>query len=184
MTEISSFLEPPADPVIAPNGHVDEGEQTLPRVDPARGVFITSRGDEIELSSKPISSLMLERLTNDGKPKIPMVEVTLMGKHRQLEPHPDDPGYKALLEEWTLESRMKTMRYVFIMGVKGQPPQDFMDEQRPFFPNATDSDFKYLWVASRLPDDDIDTFIEAVIGRTTPTQKGLAQSADSFQHQD
>lgn len=153
-------------------------EQKLPGIDPARGVFITSRGEEVELSGKPVSALMLERLANEGKPKIPMVEVTLMGKHKQLEAHPNDPSYQALLEEWSMESKMKTMRYLFIMGVKGQPPEDFIAEQREFFPNATANDFKYLWVASLIPDEDIDVFMEAVIGRSIPTAKGLEQSAN------
>ena len=179
MTEISSFLEPPADPVIAPNGHVDDGEQQpLPRVDPARGVFITSRGDEIELSNKLISNFIIERIRNGGKPKIPMVEVTLMGKHKQLEPHPDDPGYQALLAEWNEESGQKLMRYICVVGAKGQAPQDFIDEHREYFPDAKDNDWKYLWVISRLPDDDVSEFTEAVLGRTVPTAKGLEESAN------
>ena len=129
---------------LPPNGHglvetpaseappVDESG-TGARVDPERGVFITSRGDEIELSGKRISALMLERLAADGKPKIPLVEVTLMGKHKQLEANPDHPGYQALLKEWEEDSRSKAVRYTYVMGIKGTPPEEFIAEQREFF---------------------------------------------------
>lgn len=177
MTEISSFLDQPGEIPASENGHVAD-VPSLPRVDPARGVFITSRGDEIELSNKPISGLIIDRLQTDGKPKIPMVEVTLLGKHKQLEAHPDDPGYKALLEEWADDCNRKLVRYICIMGVKGQPPQEFIDEQREFFPSATANDWKYLWVISRIPDEDISEFTEALIGRSIPTAKGLEQSAN------
>lgn len=160
------------------NGH-QEPEKGA-RVDPERGLFITSRGDEIELSGKQISSLVIDRITNEGRPRIPMVEVTLMGKHKQLEAHPQDPGYLALLEQHDADSRLTMLRYLFLMGVKGTPPQAFVDDHRPFFPDAADADMKYLWVASRIPDDDIEIFMEAVMGQAMPTRKGLDEVADSF----
>jgi hypothetical protein len=160
--------------------HYDPNGEELPRVDAARGVFITSRGEEIQLADKPISSLIVERLQQEGKPKIPMIEVNLMGKHKQLEPHVGHEGYQARLKEWEAESQIALMRYLFSVGVKGTPPQEFVDEQSQYFPGATDSEMKYLWVASMLPDDDLGAFSEAVMGRTLPTTKGIEQAADSF----
>lgn len=161
-----------------------ESETALPRVDAARGVFITSRGEEIELSDRPISSLIVQRLQSEGKPKIPMVEVTLLGKHKQLEPHPGHEGYVARLKEWEEESQLAVLRYLFVVGTKGQPPAEFVEEQRGYFPSATDSEMKYLWIASRLPDDDMGAFTEAVMGRSLPTTKGMQESADSFRGKD
>lgn len=170
------------------NGHQDEPEvvsdnapaETTPvaHVDPTRGVFITSRGDEVHLTGKRINSLVLERISNDGKPRIPMVEVTLVGKHKQLEAHPHDEGYLALLAEWEEGRRVLVLRYLFLMGVKDEPDQEFIDDQRQFFPNASAADMKYLYIASLIPDDDIDTFMEAVMGQTMATQKGLETSAN------
>lgn len=154
----------------------------LPRVDVARGIFITSRNEEIELSDRPVSSLIVERLQAEGKPKIPMIEVTILGR-KQAEPHPNHEGYKALLIEWEVESQLKLLRYLFTVGTKGQPPQAFVDEQLPFFPNATEQEMKYLWVASRLPDDDLGAFTEAVMGRSLPTPAGQQESADSFRRE-
>lgn len=183
MTEYSiplKELEAQFEPTL--NGHEDDTPH--PHVDAQRGVFITSRGTEIELSSQPVSALIVERLQAEGKPKIPMIEVTLLGKHKQLEPFPQHEGYKALLAEWEAEGQLKLMRYLFIVGTKGTPPQDFIDAQSPFFPNATEMEMKYLWVASRLPDEDMGEFVEAVMGRTLPTTKGLEESANSFRSED
>lgn len=154
--------------------------ETLPRVDAARGVFITTRGTEIELADHPVSALIVQRIQQDGKPKIPMIEVTLLGKHKQLEPHPAHEGYQARLKEWEEESQITLLRYLFVVGTKGNPPQEFISQQIEFFPNASDSELKYLWVASRLPDEDMGAFTEAVMGRSLPTAKGLDESAESF----
>lgn len=148
-------------------------------VDPARGVFVTSRKDEIMLSDKPVSALIYERLQNEGKPKIPDIEVTILGR-KAKEPHPGHPGYLARLEEWQTESQLAVLRYLFIVGTKGTPPPEFAEEHRPFFPNATDLEMKYLWIASRLPDEDMGLFTEAVMGKALVTSKGLEESADSF----
>lgn len=153
--------------------------QKLPRVDASRGVFITSRGEEIELSDKPVSALIVERLQQEGRPKIPMIEVTILGR-KQSEPHVGHEGYQARLAEWQADSQIAVMRYMFAVGTKGTPPQEFVDEQSGFFPNATAAEMKYLWVASRLPDEDMADFTEALLGRTLPTAKGLEESADSF----
>jgi len=162
------------------NAEMQPVDDSRAHVDPERGVFITSRGDEIELSGKRLSSLMLERLANEGKPKIPRVEVTLMGKHKQLEANPDHPGYIAELKEWEGDMKIRSMRYVFVMGVKGEAPKAFIEEQQDWFPNATPTDWKYLWVSSLVPDSDIDVFIEAVVGQALPTEKGMAEAASKF----
>jgi hypothetical protein len=181
MTEISDFslvLET-TEPSL--NGHEvapDQGATPVgAHVDAARGVFVTSKGNEIELSGKRISSLMLERLTNEGKPRIPMKEVLILGKHKQMEATPNDPGYLALLAEWQSDQNIKTMIYVFNIGAKGKPDPEFVEEQRAFFSDASDSTMKYLWVSSQLPDEDIDKFTEAIIGQTLPTAKGLDGAA-------
>lgn len=150
-------------------------------VDPARGVFITSKGNGIELSDKVVNALIVQRLNQQGKPKIPMVEVTLMGKHKQLEAHPNDEGYLARLAEWKEEAEMRVGIYMFNTGVKGQPPQDFVDEHAPLFPDATQAELKYLWVCSQLPYEDITSFSEALISRATPTAKGLEEVANFTQ---
>lgn len=181
MTEYAMDLNALTNPSVETNGQSDNPIAPEPEaltgkcyVDPVRGVFVTSRGDEITLSDKPVSALVVERIQAEGKPKIPMIEVSILGR-KQSEPHVGHEGYQARLKEWESESQIALMRYLFIIGTKGQPPQDFVDEQRPFFPNATDGEMKYLWVASRLPDEDMAEFTEAVMGRTLPTTKAVEQ---------
>lgn len=165
------------------NGHIESDVPTSTpqgaRVDPVRGVFITSRGEEIELADKPVSFLIVERIQNAGKPKIPLIEVTILGR-KQSEYFAGHEGYQARLKEWEEEANTALMRYLFVVGTKGQPPQEFIDEQMTFFPGATAQELKYLWIASRLPDDDLSLFTEAILGKAIPTAKGLAESADSF----
>lgn len=147
-------------------------------VDAEKGEFVTSRGNRVALSGKQITSLMLERIINEGKPKIPMAEVLILGKHKQMEARPNDPGYLALLEEWKADQNIRAMRYTFVVGTKGKPPDDFVEEQRQFFEDATDTEIKYLWVTSLIPDIDIDKFSEAILGQTLTTTKGLEEAAN------
>lgn len=156
------------------------GADVLPRVDAARGVFITSKGDEIELSNKSVSALIAQQIQSQGKPDIPKVEVLLLGKYKQLEANPQHPGYIAALAEWEEKSNLAVLRYLCVVGVKGQAPAEFVEEHAVFFPNATATEMKYLWVASRIPDDDLAAFTEAVMGQGAPTAKGLETSAAAF----
>jgi hypothetical protein len=189
MTEYDSFKNG-TDTLLMDENHSSElnegSDKATPSVssgahlDAERGVFVTSKGTEIALSGQTITSLMLERITNAGRPKIPMVEVTLLGKHKQMQANAHDPDYLALKEEWESEQRINILRYVFVVGAKGKPEPEFVEMQLQFFPTATDLDLKYLWVSSRLPDEDIDLFTEAVMGRTLTTAKGLEEAANSF----
>jgi hypothetical protein len=191
MTETNSaFPNALEAPVMSENGHSkaastpDAAPLSSAHVDPLRRVFITSRGNEIALSGKRVSALMLERLANEGKPQIPMKKVLLLGKREQLEANPNDPGYLALLAEWEANQRINSLVYVFTIGVGGKPPEDFVDEQRAFFPNISDVHMKYLWISSQLPDEDINELAEAITGQSMATQKGLEQAADSFPNKD
>lgn len=185
MVEISDFSQVLEMTEPSLNGHdLVPASDTAPagaHVDVARGVFVTSRGEDIELSGRRVSSLMLERLTNEGKPRIPMKEVLILGKHKQMEAAPNDPGYLAMLAEWESNQRISSLIYVFTLGVKGKPEEEFVEEQKAFFPNASDVMLKYLWICSRLPDEDIDKLAEAIIGQMLPTSKGLQEAANSFQ---
>jgi len=160
------------------NGHHDD--MTLPRVDTARGVIITRSGSELELSGNTITSLMIERVVNEGKPDIPMVQVTIGGKYKQLEANPNDPRYLQAFEQWQTESNRRLLRYLILRGVKCDVPESFSDEHREFFPNASDNDMKYLYVVSLVPDEDVPFFMDAVMGRTMPTASGLEEAAKSF----
>lgn len=164
------------------NGHeeavVTTASPLVAYVDVERGMFVTSRGNEIELSGKPISSFMLERFVNEDKPRIPMKEVVLLGKHKQMEATPNDPAYLALLAEWEARQNIAVMIYLFTVGVKGKPSDEFIEEYRVLFPDAKDTLMKYLWVCSQMPDDDANLLREAIMGKTLPTTEGLNEAAN------
>lgn len=168
-----------------PNGHVgesqtDQPEAKGPRVDPARGVFITASGDEIEFSDKRVSRLMLDRVRNQGKPDIPKIEVVLMGKHHQLEDNPNDQNYLVAHKAWIEAAIIRMLKYLILVKVKGQPTQEFIDENREFFPDADEKEMKYLYFANMLTEEDIAPFLEAATGHTAPTTEGIEESAKSF----
>lgn len=172
-------------PEVNLNGHepepvaIIEGEAlSLPRVDVRRGVFIASNGNELELSGKQVNALVLQMIQNQGKPGVPKIETTIGGKYKQVEDNPNDPNYQQALAEWRNESGIRVGRYLFSVGVKGQPPEAFVLEHAEFFPDASASDLKYLWVASQVPNEDIGALCEAIMSQTIPTEKGLSAAAN------
>jgi hypothetical protein len=165
------------------NGNVSpKVEENVARVDYERRVFITRDG--LELTLMPVSKLILERINanQEGKPQVPKIEVLIAGKHKRLEDNPNDPEYLRELNLWTREQQMKHMRYAFWAGIKENPPEEFVGPHREFFPNATDSEMKYLWVASLLGQDgdDIGILVEAILGQNIVTEQGLEKAMDSF----
>lgn len=167
--------------LILENGAVSAAPETTWKLDIETAVFITSNGYTLQLKRPSnITSLVLERVKQEGKPKIPMVEVTIGGKYKQLEANPNDANYQAMLEEWAVESGIRTMRYLYRLGIEADVPESFIEDRRDFFPNATDGDWKYLYIASLVPDDDIAPLTEAIISMNMPTAKGLQDAADSF----
>ncbi len=156
-------------------------EQHTWTLDTENAVFTTSNGFALQLRRPSgITSLVLERVRQQGKPKIPMVEVTIGGKYKQLEANPNDENYKALLEEWAVSSGLRTMQYIYVMGIDMTAPEEYIEAQREFFPDATPTDFKYLYIASLVPDGDIEALTEAIMGMNIPTARGLQDAADSF----
>lgn len=166
-----AVIEPPSAPAAS-------ASTSTAHVNAEKGVFVTSNGNELELSGQAISALMLERITNEGKPRIPRVEVLLLGKHKELQANPNDPGYLALLKEWEAEQSIRVMRYMFCVGVKATPSAEFAEMHRQFIPDMTDLDLKYLWVSSLVPDKDVDSFTSALLGQFGVTSKGIDEAAN------
>lgn len=159
---------------------MNEGSE--PRVDYERRVFVTRDGVELKLAR--VSAIILERLNADqsGKPKPPLVEVKIAGKHTRQESNPDDPEFKEALESWNRERSTQVVKYVFTHGVENEPPEAFLEEHREYFPEATRRDLKYLWVASLVDQvpTDVSKLVEAITGQTLVTQEGLETAMQSF----
>ncbi len=167
---------------MSDNGNVSPNVEKQARIDYERRVFITRDG--LELTFRPVSKLILERINalQNDKPQVPKVEVLLAGKHKRLEDNPNDPEYIRALNLWTREQQMKHMRYTFWAGIEENPPDEFVRQHREFFPDATDAEMKYLWVASLLGEDgdDIGMLVEGILGQNIVTEKGLEKAMDSF----
>lgn len=163
----------------------DHGEVSA-SVDYANRQYITKEG--IRLTLKPLSRLVLERLYNntDGKPKIPIIEVTIGGQFKRMEQNPEDPDYKTALDEWQSERNIGLARYLFVHGIVEDPPETFTNEYRSYSPNMGDYDIKYLWIVSLLGATDEEQMTgmkdlsEALTGQTMPTEKGMREAEESF----
>lgn len=170
---------------VSENGAVREAapEPTVKGyLDTARGVFVTRSGFELTLVRVPY--LVLERLLNDkeGRPKPPIVEVTIAGKYRNREPNPNDPDYKQALAEWDSEYQFRLFRYLFSKGLTCEVPNEFAHEHKEFFPGSSDSFIQYLFVCTLMEDDsdEIAALSNAIIGQSMPTTSGLEASAARF----
>lgn len=174
-----------AEVTVSENGAVHEAAPPQPNkgyLDTERGVFVTRSGFELALVKVPY--LVLERLLNDktGRPKPPIIEVTIAGKYKNREPNPNDPDYKQALAEWDSEYQFRLFRYLFSQGVKCEVPNEFAKEHLEFFPGASDSFMQYLFVCTLLEDDadEIAALSDAIMGQTMPTTSGLEASAQRF----
>lgn len=151
-----------------------------PALDIEARTITTTNGNVIQLSSRRLSSLMIERLQAAGRPQIPLVEVTVGGTHKTVEYHAHDPGYLAALEEWESEANGRVLRYMFVRGVNGDPDDEFIAETLEWLPAADRQELKYLWVASLVPDEDLNEFIEMLMSQYNPTVEGVDDVAAGF----
>lgn len=159
-------------------------EQPQGRVDPERGLYYARTGKVLELADKRIDLAYYEQLANEGKPSIPLIEVIIGGKHKQLEPNPNHEGYKIALEDWEYQRKIRLMRYCFAVGIKGEPDDEYVQNTLEDFPRATRREIKYLWVTSQLTPDDYGDLTTAILGRIMPTAEGMQQVANSFRRPD
>lgn len=145
-------------------------------------------GDGTRLTLLPIAKLILERLYNDqsGKPKVPIIEVTIAGQYKKNESNPEDPDYKKALDQWQSEKNIGLARYLVTHGIAESAPEEFADEYRSYAPGMADHDLKYLWVLTKFGPDDasqtegVKVLSEAITGQTVPTKEGIAKAEATF----
>lgn len=156
-------------------------EQTLPYVDPVRREFHCSNGQVWKLSARRFNALIVMQIQAKGKPDVPKVEVTLLGKHKQLQDNPNDPAYKEALKAWQIETNSRVMQYIFCTSINtGEIPDDFVEEYLDFVPNAKPNEIKYAFIVDRTPEDDIAPLMDAISGETEATEGGMQTVAASF----
>lgn len=145
--------------------------------------FVTRTG--VRLTLKPLPKLVLDRLYSDqhGKPKVPIVEVTVGGKFKTMQENPDDPDYLEQLAKWEQDKSRRILYYGMTNGIEEDPPQEFVDEYRVYFPGETLAGLKYIWIVSMLgaEGEDVELLSEAIVSQTVATEKGIKSAEDSFQ---
>lgn len=179
---------------LAPGLHADQG------------FFVTRSGHCLTL--RKTNPLLVERLANtqQGKPDVPMIEVTAPGGKKRVErayiPDVDkltpaqreklDPAVMTYLTEmnaWQREKHVRLLVYLFSAGVTEDPPTEFLAEYRQYLPGETDAMYKYLWIGTLLDEGGVDggealELMSATMGLTVPTEGGLADAANGFRSDD
>lgn len=134
---------------------------------------------------KRISTLVLERLRADprGKPVPPVQTVTYANGATAEETNANDPDYLEALQEWRVNQAYRITRYALTEGISDNAPKDFVQRYRElYFPEASDDELKYLWVASFLPDQDAAIeLMQIIVGQSVPTEKGFESAKETFQ---
>lgn len=160
---------------------VENGNKTLPYIDPETRKFFCSNGQVIALSNRQVNPMIIMQLTGRGKPEVPKVEVVLLGKHKQIQENPNDPAYKAALRAWETAANNRVMQYIIGVGVNAGPiPDAFVEEYLEYVPDAKESEIKYAYITDIVPVGDFGDLMEAVMGEHHTTTKGLEQVAESF----
>lgn len=164
-----------------PDMNSSNGVKEPPYLDPAKREFHCSNGTVWKLSSRTFNPLIVMQIQSNGRPEVPKVEVTLLGKHKQLQDNPNDPAYKTALEQWHIQANTRVMQYIFGTGINsGEIPDEFVEEYLEYVPNAKNAEIKYAYITSMTPTDDIGALMDAIMGETEPTEKGMQQVAQSF----
>lgn len=136
------------------------------------------------LNLRPVSSVVVQnmRADNYGKPQPPSVTSFIGPKKKPVtEVNADDPEYKQRLTAWQEEKNLRMTKYVVVKGVENRPSREDKDRLREYFPGADDSVLKFNWVLEALgSDDELGRFVEILIGQTTPTAGGVADSEATF----
>jgi hypothetical protein len=140
--------------------------------------------DGTVVDTQPVSSLVIEQILNSeaGKPKVPIVETVVAGKHRRHEPNPKDPDYLKALVAWSADKQKRVMLFLIVKGVVDEPPEDFVAEYAMYLPDGASMDeFKYLWLVDKMADTDvIAALIDHIMSQSAITEEAVEDAAAKF----
>lgn len=95
----------------------------------------------------------------------------------------NDSAYKRDLKIWTANKAADVNESCVRLGVINEPPAEFVETYQREFPDIEERNIKVHWVYSLLGSK-VEEFFEVLIGQTAVTEKGLAESAQSFRSDD
>lgn len=170
---------------LTKNGYAPEQVELAPGFHKERGVFVTQSGQTFTIAKT--NPLLIERLvdTQQGKPDVPVIEVSAPGGRKRLESNPRDPDYLEAVAVWEREKQIKLLVYLFSKGIRENPTPEEVENLRDVLPDESEAMYKYLWVGEKV-EGDLDTgeailLMQAIMGLVRPTQEGLEEAAASFQ---
>lgn len=136
----------------------------------------------VVIGMKPISAVLIAMIDADitGKPQVPIIEVSIAGSAKRAVENPDDPAYKASLDEYQNAKGMRMMRFVFSQGTVVEADPAWVEATAPFFADNRPSVMRVNWLFSVLTFEEAQELMEGIISLTTPTEKGLALATDQF----
>ena len=141
-----------------------------------------------EVTLLPLNAMVLQSFQLEGRPKRPPIpmDVSTVNGETMLTPNPQHPDYLEAIEdferreeEYRLEQLLVSMRYAFVLGVKDEPPAEWVELHKRFVIDK--HQMKYSWVFSQLADmEEAVEFLNLIVGQTEPTEQGISESEDRF----
>lgn len=145
--------------------------------------YTTSEGTVLEFS--PVSSWTINHINMKWercKP-IPPTITTYLNDNPQMayqEYNENDAKYKQALSIWNGEKASEMNEVMVRLGIRSEPPAEFVEKYSEMFPDIEPQNIKVHWVYSLLNEEEITQFFEVVMGQTTVTEKGLEQAKATF----
>lgn len=141
--------------------------------------YKTEAGEVLEF--RPVSSWTLNHINSkwEGCKPLPPKVTTELGEDE----NPNDSEYKHKLRMWEIGKAADANETCVRLGVTSEPPADFVKLYSEEFPEIEPRNIKVHWVYS-LIGGKVEEFFEILTGQTSVTEKGLAESAATFQSDD
>lgn len=118
------------------------------------------------------------------KPQAPIQDVEINGHIRQQRNY-SEPTYLDELEVWKYEKSLSIAQYILGGGVLNNPSDedpDFVELHKGMFPEITDVEMRYHWVASLLSnEEETQNLSLAILSQSQPTEEGIALANERFQ---
>lgn len=151
------------------------------KLNPRTSEWTSETGAVLKL--RPISWLAVQRITSGNpktRPPMPKATVTYANGQVAEEANPNDPEYILAMEDWTRDSQYRSMQYALGTGVVVAVPDEFKRSHLEFFPEASETELRCLYVMSQITQDEFMSLFDAIMGKTGPTEDGVEDATQSF----
>ncbi len=141
----------------------------------------------VEVKVRPVSpALIIDLQKKFPEPPVPIVESEVGDGTKIREENPVDPDYKRAWAEWHDKLDEKFRRLILLMAVECEVNPVEVKRVRDFFKSEfeveLDPNDKLVYLNDVLPsgNDEYTAFIDAVAGRSRPTEGAIAKAIEDF----